>query len=50
MVDINAFPSGIKALANYVHGTGLRFGLSLCAGEKSCQGRPGTYFFISINK
>jgi alpha-galactosidase len=36
------FPSGIKALADYVHGKGLKFGIYSCAGNKTCGGHPGS--------
>ncbi len=36
------FPSGMKALADYVHSLGLKFGLYSCAGTKTCEGRPGS--------
>lgn len=36
------FPSGIKALADYVHSKGLKFGIYSCAGDKTCAGRPGS--------
>jgi alpha-galactosidase len=36
------FPSGIKALADYVHARGLRFGLYSDAGSRTCEGRPGS--------
>jgi alpha-galactosidase len=36
------FPSGIKALADYIHSKGLKFGLYTCAGRNTCQGRPGS--------
>lgn len=36
------FPSGMKALVDYVHGKGLKFGLYNCAGTKTCGGYPGT--------
>lgn len=35
------FPSGMKALVDYVHSKGLKFGLYSDAGEKTCEGRPG---------
>ena len=37
------FPSGIKALADYVHGKGLKFGIYTSAGTKTCNslGFPG---------
>lgn len=36
------FPNGIKAVADYVHAKGLKFGLYNCAGTKTCAGYPGT--------
>lgn len=36
------FPSGIKALADYVHSRGLKFGLYSDGGIKTCAGRPGS--------
>jgi alpha-galactosidase len=36
------FPSGIKALADYVHARGLKFGIYSDAGRKTCGGRPGS--------
>jgi len=36
------FPSGIKALARYVHARGLRLGIYLDAGSKTCAQRPGS--------
>src|SRR6202034_3588423 len=36
------FPHGIKALADYVHSKGLKFGIYTCAGRKPCAGRPAS--------
>src|ERR1700709_1267743 len=36
------FPHGIKYLSDYVHSKGLKFGLYICAGTKTCAGYPGT--------
>jgi len=41
VADPKRFPSGIKALADYVHGLGLKFGIYSDAGSKTCAGRPG---------
>jgi len=41
VADPQRFPSGIKALADYVHSKGLKFGIYSDAGSKTCQGRPG---------
>ncbi|MBB3349850.1 glycoside hydrolase family 27 protein [Sphingomonas sp. BK069] len=40
--DRDRFPSGLKALADYVHGKGLKFGIYSDAGTKTCGGRPGS--------
>ncbi|VXC08120.1 Alpha-galactosidase A [Flavobacterium sp. 9AF] len=40
--DPKKFPSGMKALIDYVHAKGLKFGLYNCAGTKTCAGYPGT--------
>jgi len=42
LADPQRFPSGIKALADYVHSLGLKFGIYSDAGTKTCQGRPGS--------
>ena len=39
--DPQRFPSGMKALADYVHSKGLKFGLYSDAGTLTCQKRPG---------
>ncbi len=41
--DSTRFPEGMKALADYVHSKGLKFGLYTDAGRRTCQGRPGSY-------
>lgn len=42
VADPQRFPSGMKALAGYVHGKGLKFGLYTDLGPKTCEGRPGS--------
>jgi alpha-galactosidase len=42
VADPAHFPSGMKALADYVHAEGLKFGLYSDAGTKTCAGRPGS--------
>jgi alpha-galactosidase len=39
--DAKHFPSGMKALADYVHAKGLKFGIYSDAGTGTCQNRPG---------
>src|SRR5450432_200288 len=40
--DPAKFPNGMKALVDYVHSKGLKFGLYNCAGTKTCGGYPGS--------
>ncbi len=35
------FPSGMKALGDYLHERGFKFGIYNCAGKKTCGGFPG---------
>jgi len=42
LADPERFPSGMKALSDYVHSRGLKFGLYICGGDKTCGGRPGS--------
>lgn len=41
--DVKRFPSGIKALADYVHSKGLKFGIYSDAGDSTCGRMPGSY-------
>jgi len=41
VADPKRFPDGIKALADYVHALGLKFGIYSDAGSETCAGRPG---------
>ncbi len=40
--DKKRFPSGMKALVDYVHSKGLKFGIYSDAGATTCGGRPGS--------
>jgi alpha-galactosidase len=42
LADSIKFPSGIKALSDYIHSRGLKFGIYSCAGTKTCQNLPGS--------
>jgi len=42
VADPERFPSGIAALAEYVHSKGLKFGLYSDAGTLTCAKRPGS--------
>ena len=37
------FPNGMKAVADYVHSKGLKFGMYSCAGIRTCAGYPSSY-------
>jgi alpha-galactosidase len=41
--DQERFPSGMKALADYVHSKGLKFGIYSDAGTMTCGEQPGSY-------
>ena len=41
VADPKKFPAGIKALADYVHGKGLKLGIYSDCGTKTCAGYPG---------
>ncbi|GGV29710.1 alpha-galactosidase [Kitasatospora herbaricolor] len=43
VADAVKFPSGMKALGDYLHGKGLKFGLYESPTEGTCQHRPGSY-------
>ncbi|XAR71871.1 Alpha-galactosidase [Bertholletia excelsa] len=45
--DPKTFPSGIKALADYVHEKGLKLGIYSDAGVFTCQVRPGSLYHES---
>lgn len=40
--DPERFPSGMKALVDYVHSKGLKFGIYSDAGGTTCAGEPGS--------
>jgi alpha-galactosidase len=42
VADAERFPSGIKALADYIHSKGLKFGIYTDAGTMTCAKRPGS--------
>ena len=42
VADPARFPSGIKALADYVHSKGLKLGIYTDAGTGTCEKRPGS--------
>ena len=40
--DPQRFPSGMKAVGDYIHSKGLKFGIYSDAGRQTCGGRPGS--------
>ena len=42
LADPTKFPSGMKALADYVHSKGLKLGIYSDAGTRTCGGLPGS--------
>ena len=41
--DPEKFPHGMKAVADYVHSKGLKFGMYSCNGTHTCAGYPGSF-------
>ena len=41
--DPNKFPSGIKAIGDYIHSKGLKFGIYEDRGHLTCQQLPGSF-------
>jgi alpha-galactosidase len=52
VADPAKFPRGIAALAERIHGLGLRFGIYTDAGTKTCQGLPASlgYEFRDVRR
>lgn len=47
--DPYLYPSGMKALADYIHSKGLKFGMYLDMGMLTCQRYPGSKFFLELD-
>ncbi len=43
VADPEKFPSGMKALTDYVHSKGLKFGMYSCVGTRTCADFPGSF-------
>lgn len=43
VADPEKFPHGMKAVADYVHSKGLKFGMYSCDGTHTCAGYPGSF-------
>ena len=49
VADPEKFPSGMKALADYVHSKGLKFGMYSCAGTRTCANYPGSFDYEFVD-
>lgn len=49
VADPTAFPSGMKALADYAHSIGLKFGLYSSNSPLTCDQRPGSFGYETID-
>ena len=47
--DPEKFPNGMKAVADYVHSKGLKFGMYSCAGSMTCGSYPGSFDYEFID-
>mgnify|MGYP000528356754 CR=1 FL=1 len=43
VADPKKFPNGMKAVADYIHAKGLKFGMYSCAGTRTCADYPGSF-------
>lgn len=48
-VDSTKFPEGIQSVINYVHSSGLKFGLYSDAGNFTCSMLPGSLGYEQID-
>ena len=49
VADKAKFPYGMKALADYVHSKGLKFGIYSAAGVRTCCNKPGSFGYEFID-
>jgi len=47
--DPERFPSGIRALADYIHAKGLKFGIYGDFGTTTCAGYPGNEYYLQLD-
>ncbi len=43
MADTAKFPGGMKAIGDYIHSKGLKYGIYECRGHVTCQNLPGSF-------
>lgn len=49
VADPEKFPSGMKALADYIHSKGLKFGMYSCCGTMTCAGYPSSFDYEFVD-
>lgn len=49
IVDPTTFPDGMKAIGDYIHSQGLKFGIYNSAGTMTCEGRAGSLHHEQID-
>jgi len=49
LADPNKFPGGMKALGDYVHGKGLKFGIYQDRGHSTCMKLPGSFGYEQVD-
>jgi alpha-galactosidase len=47
--DPQTFPSGMRALGDYIHSKGLKFGVYSSAGNYTCEGRAGSLYHEDVD-
>jgi len=47
--NADRFPNGMKALADYIHGKGLKFGIYEDIGTRTCAGYPGSQWYLQLD-
>ena len=48
-VDKVRFPNGMKAVGDYIHSKGMKFGIYSSAGKLTCQGRAGSLYYEEVD-
>ncbi len=43
VADSTKFPGGMKAIGDYIHSKGLKYGIYECRGHLTCQNLPGSF-------
>ncbi len=49
VADSVKFPGGMRAIGDYIHSKGLKYGIYECRGRVTCQNLPGSYLHERID-